>query len=382
VTRRRGQGEGSIYRRQSDGLWVGVAELGWHEGSRKRKNVYAKTRAEVARKLRETQAHVDSGHVLPDERRSTADYLLWWLTEVLPGTVKDSTADQYADIVGRYVLPFVGKVALGKLSPQHVQAMLRELESRGLSPRTRRQTRAILRRALGHAERWSLVSRNAAALVECPRIEGSAIDDALSLDEARRLLAIVAGEEDEAIVTVALMMGLRRGEALALRWTDVDLEAGQLTIRGTLKRRVGIGLVVDTPKTAHGYRTLPLPSFCVRALRNHRRRQAQQRMRLGPEWNDTGFVFTTPAGTPIDPRNLTRRYHVLTVRAGLGPRRFHALRHSAATLMLANGVPLEVISRTLGHAGLAITADVYAKVTKGLQRQAADAMDTAFDLGG
>lgn len=375
MTKRRGHGEGSIYQRASDGLWVGTVDLGWENGTRRRKTVYAKTKADAAKKLRGVQSKVDRGQTLPDERRSTGDYLRWWVTDVLPGTVKDSTAEQYADVLNRYVLPYVGRVALARLGPQHVQTMLRELEERGLSPRTRRQARAILRRALGHAERWDWVSRNAAALVECPKIEGSETDDALTLDEARRLLATVSGEEDEALVTVAIMVGLRRGEVLALRWTDVDLDASELTVRGTLKRRVGLGLVVDTPKTAHGHRTIPLPAVCVRALREQRRRQTRQRIRVGPAWRDTGFIFTTPIGTPIDPRNLTRRYHELTIRAGLGRRRFHALRHSAATLMLAQGVPLEVISATLGHAGLAITADVYAKVTRGLQRQAADAMD-------
>lgn len=375
---RRGNGEGSVYRRTSDGLWVGLVDLGCHEGKRKRKSVYGRTRSEVLKKVREVLSKADRGLSFPDERLTTEDYLNRWVAEVLPGTIKDSTVDQYNDILKRYVIPFVGRVRLARLGPQHVQQMMRELENRGLSPRTRRQARAILRRALNHAERWELVSRNAAALVECPRIVGSEIDDALTLAEAQELLKTVAGEDDEAIVTVALMMGLRRGEILALHWADVDLEQRELTVRYTLKRRVGYGLVLDTPKTAHANRTLPIPEKCIRALRTLRRRQTEQRLRLGAAWEDRGLVFTTPGGTPVDPRNLTRRYHALTERAGLGPRRFHALRHSAATLMLANNVPLEVISKTLGHAGLAITSDVYAKVTGGLQRQAADAMEAAL----
>lgn len=378
MTKRRGSGDGSIYQRSSDGKWVGSVDLGWSAGRRQRKTVYGKTRQEVVRKLRDVQNRVDRGEDIPSELQTTEAFLRSWVKDVLPGTIKDSTVDQYADVVERYVIPYVGKIRLARLNPQQVQSMLSQLEERGLSPRTRRQARAILRRALNHAERWGLVSRNAAALSECPRIEGSETDDALSFEESTALLNVVRGENDEAIVTVALMVGLRRGEILALRWADVDLDDATLTVRGTLKRRVGHGLFVDTPKTAHGYRTVPLPGTCVQSLRRHRSRQAAARIRVGDLWQDNDFVFTTPLGTPMDPRNLTRRYHELTERAGLGRRRFHALRHSAATLMLANGVPLEVISRTLGHAGLSITADVYAKVTQNLLRDAADVMDRAF----
>ena len=139
--------------------------------------------------------------------------------------------------------------------------------------------------------------------------------------------------------------------------------------------------MVETPKTNAGRRTLPLPRTALDALRSHRTRQAAERLAVGPRWNETGFVFTSPIGTPLDPRNVTREFHEVCERAGLGRRRMHALRHSAATLMLSEGVPLEVISETLGHAGYAITADVYAKVVPKLQRRAADAMDLAIGRG-
>ena len=139
-----------------------------------------------------------------------------------------------------------------------------------------------------------------------------------------------------------------------------------------------MGLLVDTPKTDRGRRTIPLPTVSATALKEHRSQQLQDRLAAGTQWQDTGFVFTTPLGTPVDPDNLTKRFHDLCQRAGIGHRRFHALRHSAATLMLAMGTPLEVISKTLGHAGYSITADVYAKVVPQLQREAADAIDRAF----
>jgi integrase len=359
-------------------LYVGAVELPREDGKRKRKPVYGKTEAEVIARKRKLQADLDRGLPLPDERRTTNDYLLWWGREVLPGTVKDSTADDYRWILDHYVIPHVGGIRLAKLTPQHVQSMMRSLERGGLSPRTQRYARTVLGRALRHAERWGMVVRNVASLVDPPSLDGTKLDDALNLDEATLLLNAAKGDRLQALVSVALAVGLRRGEALGLLWSDVDLNEGTVTVSGTLKRRPGIGLVRDTPKTASGRRTIPLPRVCVGALREHKRRQAAERLAAGPGWKMTDYVFTTPIGSPIDPRNLTRHYHALTERAGLGHGRFHALRHSAATIMLSMGVPLEVISKTLGHAGYAITADIYAHVGSDLQRRAADAMDRAL----
>lgn len=378
VTRRRGPQEGSIYRRKSDGRWVGSIHLGYSDGKRNRKTVYGRTRAEVADKLRSLQAAAAQGTLVHDERRTVEDYLNWWLDTVLPGSVKDTTADGYRYMTNRYVVPALGRVKLAKLTPLHVAEMLAEMERRGLSPATRRQTRSILRRALNHAERFGLVSRNAAAQTDVPRGVSNRIDDALTKEEARALLGAAKGTPIEPLVVVTLSLGLRKGEALALRWSNVDLDAGTLTVAATLTRRVGHGLVESTPKTARSRRTLPLPRTCIEALRTQRRLQNELRLAAGPRWRGEGHVFTTPIGTPIDPRNLTTEFHALCEEAGLGRRRFHALRHSAATLMLAQGVPLAVISDVLGHASYAITADVYAKVSDDLKHEAAAAMDAAL----
>jgi integrase len=151
-----------------------------------------------------------------------------------------------------------------------------------------------------------------------------------------------------------------------------------IRVTGTLKRRTGHGLVRDTPKTEHANRVVPLPAFSVTSLRSHRQTQRKERLRAGSMWQDTGYVFTSPIGTPLDPANVNKDFRALCETAKITPRRFHALRHSAATLMLANGASLEVISKTLGHAGLSITADIYARVAPKLQKQVADAMDRAL----
>lgn len=354
-------------------------------GTRRRKVVYGRTRAEVVAKLRTTAARVEQQLPLPDERQTTGSYLSWWVETVVPGQVRPRTAEMYAGVIRRYVIPALGKLPLAKLTPQHVHSMLAAMDRRGLSRATILGTRAVLRRALTHAERWGLVARNVAALVDPPRVAKARTDDALTLAEAHQLLAAARGDRLEALVTVALALGLRKGEALGLTWDVIDFDARTLAVLQTLDRlsgvrtaRAGAGLVVGEPKTTRSRRTVPLPDVCVDALKTHRKRQVEERLAVGPAWHDTGFVFTTSVGTPIDPRNLTNWFHTLTARAGLGRRRFHALRHSAVTLALAQGVPLEVVSRMVGHSSITVTADVYAHLVPALQRQAADAMDRAL----
>ena len=219
---------------------------------------------------------------------------------------------------------------------------------------------SILPMALADAERWGNVQRNAAALVPSPRRKATRLDDALDIEEAAMVIEAARGDRLEALAVLVLSTGLRQGEALRLRWGDIDLTHATL--------------MVTRSKTPSGVRTIALPGFVVSALRAHRARQREERM-AAVLWADPSLAFTTLLGEPIPRRNALRWWHGLCERARVRRRRFHASRPTAATLMLNNGVPLEVVSKTLGHAGLAITADVYAKVRPELQRTAADAME-------
>jgi integrase len=373
MTNRRGTGEGSVYKR-ADGRWIAQVEAGLdRDGRRRRPRAVRRTKREALAALDELRRQVDQG-VTPERTQSVGEFLEWWLATVVPDTVKPSTADAYADIVRLYIAPHVGRVKLAKLTPQHVKSMLRAMETDGLSPRTRQYARAVLRRALRWAEQHGLVLRNVAALVDGPRKTGTKLDDTLDAAGTHAVIDAAAGDRLEALAVVVLRLGLRKGEALALRWDDIDLDAVTLTVRGTLKRRKGEGLYVDTTKTDAGVRELPLVAGTAEALREHRRRQAAEQLALGPLWTNTGHVFTTSTGTPLDPRNVNRWWSALCERAGVGHRRFHAARHTAATLLLDQGVPLEVVSAVLGHAGLAITADVYAKVGMDAKRRALAAL--------
>jgi integrase len=371
--RRRGTGEGTVFR-TADGRWRASVDLGWSGGKRQRKYLSGKTQAEVIRKLRTTQRAIEGGTPAGDGRLTVESFLNWWMSTVLPGTVKQSTGASYRIVVDSYIVPYVGKVRLAKLGPADVQGMLRALEDSGKSPRTRQYARSVLRRALGQAERQGMVARNVASLVDGPQVAGAKLSDVPSAEDAALILKAAEGDRLEAAVVVALTLGLRRGELLGLRWADIDLVERTLTIARTITRVAGQGIVESTPKTEAGKRSLPLPAHVADALRHHRERQDAERDHARELWEETGYVFTTAIGTLIDPGNLLHWWYGLCTRAGIRRCRFHASRHAAATMMLAKGVPLEVVSAVLGHAGLAVTADVYARPSADAKRRALDAV--------
>jgi integrase len=222
------------------------------------------------------------------------------------------------------------------------------------------------------------VARNVATLADAPRIERPAVR-VLSAAEGNRLPDAAQGERFEAVYSVGLALGLRRGELLGLRWEDADLDAGRLRVARSLQR-IGGKLQLTETQTPKSRRTLPLPQDAVRALRAHRVRQLEERLAAGPDWRDGGFdlIFTNRTGGPIELVNLHRAYKRLLTKAGLPSIRFHNLRHSAASLMLTQGVPIKTIQEILGHTSIAVTSGFYAHLDEQLKREAAEAMDRVF----
>jgi integrase len=371
---RRGHGEGSIYRRQSDGKWVGSLDLGWIDGRRKRKVVYGAIRAEVRDRLAELLRQHQQG-TLPPERQRLGQYLETWLTVILPASnIKSSTVENYALVTRRHLIPGLGHLWLDQLRPEHVQRLLNE-KAVTLSPRSVQYMRSLLGAALAHAERWGYVHRNVARLTTAPRLEKQEVRP-LSVDEAFGLLGAAKDNRLYPLYLLAVTVGIRKGELTALQWKDVDLASGSLRVTGTLKRLTGQGLVVDSPKTSRSRRLIPLPEICVAALVEHRSQQQQIQSIAGHSDLADGFVFTSPAGTPLDPRNLTRDFESVLGKAKLRKIRFHDLRHTCASLLLALGVQPRVIMETLGHSGIAITMDLYTHVMPQQQREAADLMQS------
>lgn len=289
------------------------------------------------------------------------------------------TYASYACLIRIHLIPELGHVPLAKLSPQQVQALLNRKLASGLAPRRVAMIRGVLRTALNQALRWGLVARNVATLVTPPRaahFEVRPLDPA----QARAFLDAVRGDRLEALYTVALALGLRQGEALGLRWDDVDVEAGVLHVRHALQR-IDSKLQLVEPKSARSRRTIVLPDIVRDALRAHRVRQAEQRLGVGAEWEETGFVFTTALGRPLNDSNVTHMFQRHLARAGLPHQRFHDLRHACASLLLAQGVGPRVVMELLGHSQIALTLNTYSHVLPGLQKQAAVQMDALLTNG-
>ncbi len=378
---RRGHGEGTIYRRESDGKWCTAVDLGWVNGKRKRKVIYGKTRKEVAEKLKVALRDQQQGLPVAVERQMVGTFLARWLADVAKPNVRPKTYTSYADTVRLHLIPTLGRIELSKLQPQDVTALLTAKLRAGLSPRSVRYIRAILGLVLGQALKWGLVARNVVALTDPPKAERHEITP-FAPDEARRFLAVTRGERLHALYAVALALGIRQVEALGLRWRDVDLDGGTIRISKQLQRVDGKQTLVE-PKTAKSRRTISLPDEIVAVLKAHRVRQLEERLQAGDHWQgeDWGLVFASPIGTPLEPSNILKQYKALLAKTGLPPARFHDLRHSCASLLLAQGVHPKVVQEILGHSQISMTLDIYSHLMPNAQRDAAALMNRLLAVG-
>ena len=365
---RRGAGEGSIRRRVSDGLW----EARWRTSDGRRHSLYARTYALARERLRTATLSADKGLGAIDQRTTVGQWLDEWLATSVAGRLRPRTIESYEMTVRLYLKPAIGRVPLAKLQPEHIARMLRNLTARGdLSPTTVRYACVVLRIALGRALKSGRVHRNVATLVDMPtraKIERHP----LSADQVRAFLASVSGDRLEPLYVLAIATGMRQGELLGLRWQDVDLESGTVTVRHTLQRG---SRTLGEPKTESAKRTLRLATSAAEALGEHRRRQAEERLAAGASWRRGDYVFSTRLGDPLHANNVRSAFRDQVRRAELPKQRFHDLRHACATLLLEHGEELGVVSKVLGHSTVSTTLDTYGHLTAGMSQRVADRMD-------
>jgi integrase len=368
---RRGSGDGSVFQRASDGRWVGVVDLGYQDGKRKRKTIYGITRKAVTDQVRVLQQQRDQGITLATEKQTLTQFAEQWLETVVKGHVRPNTYQTYCSMLRLHILPTLGHIQLTKLTAQQVQALLYRKQTE-LSTSSIRLLRTTLGTMLTQAVRWQLLPRNVATLTVPPQDQRRTTRLFLSPDQARALLQAAQGTRLEALYRVALGLGLRRGEVLGLLWQDVDLERGTLHVNQQLQRVPGQGLVLVPPKTESSRRTLPLPTTLSDALREHRARQLQERLIMGSSWQEHGLVFTTTHGTPLYLDAIGLDMPALLKRAGLPPMRFHDLRHSCASLLAVQGVPARVAMEIMGHSNIAMTQNIYTHVLEESTRAGVD----------
>jgi len=368
ASKRRGHGEGSIYQRK-DGRWVASLSL----ENRQRKYFYGETRREVQEKLKVALREQQQGTLVTASQQTVKQFLERWVESYKP-TVRLRTYVQARSVVYRHLIPALGHVSLQKLTPEMIRGMYRQKLDEGKKPATVRAIHSMLHRALEEAVKDGLVARNVASLVKAPRIEKGE-KQVLNADQAKQLLEVVRGSSLDALLVLALATGMRRGELLALRWNDIDLERGTLVVRHTVSRIAGYGLVEGEPKTRAGRRRIVLPVVVVEALRRHQAGQEQMRVVAGDSWQEKGIVFADKDGGFLDPDSVVRRYKRLLKRVGLPRLCFHDLRHSAATILLAADVHPKKVQELLGHSSISMTLDLYSHVIPSMQQDVADKMD-------
>ncbi len=387
TSKRRGQSEDSIYWDASKNRYIGAVSLGYSpSGTRIRKKVMGRTKTEVREKLRELHKQVEGG-LRPRRHYTVNDALDDWLANSLDG-LAPSTVTLYRNTIAKALREELGTVKLTSLTASAVEKALATIAARR-STRTVQIAHNVLVRAIRHAERDDLVARNVAALVKPPKGQlGGRPSKSLTLEQAVALMAAARGTRLEAYIVLSLLSGMRTEEARALRWDHVVAwvsgrwvtvpEAGfdheQVAVFVWRAERAG----GDT-KTPESRRTLALPRKCVEALREHRVRQAEDRLAAGPLWQDHGLVFASVVGTPMDDHNVRRMFRAITEDAGLGigwvPRE---MRHTFVSLLSARGVPVEAIALLAGHNRTATTELVYRHQIVPALTRGAEVMDQIF----
>ncbi|WP_099024713.1 tyrosine-type recombinase/integrase [Mycolicibacterium palauense] len=389
-------GEGSIWKRIKDGKVVryeGAITYSDDGGRTKRHTVYGRTRADVRDKLKTARDRLEAGAPVKDASRTVADWLAQWrVTALAASDRKESTRALYANLSRRHLEPApFGAIRLDRLRPSDIDGLVLSLRARtkpgkgegaepvrALSDSTIRQTYTVLRAALDDAVRDALLARNPAAQVRRPGVErqearhldGDAVTAVLRAAEASRY--------HSALLLIA-STGLRKGEALGLTWERVDLDAGTLKVAATLGR-INDRLVMTEPKTARSRRTVPLSPAVVALLRKHKATQAAERLQAANQWQNSGLVFTTEVGGPVDPRNLLRVIEVAARAAGVEGVGVHTLRHSAAVAWLEAGVHIKAVADLLGHSSIAITGDVYGHTSDDTARAAVEGLSKVLGL--
>ncbi|OMB93578.1 tyrosine-type recombinase/integrase [Mycobacterium colombiense] len=377
---KRADGEGNV-RQRADGRWESrLSYIDPVTGLRRSASFYGATAEAVRIKLEKARDRVKVEAPVQDSNTRLAEWIDHWADTALEASSRKlSTKSLYKTLARKHLCPApLGITPLGRLRKSHIDGLLVRLRSQGLSDSTVRQVYTVLRTVLHDAKLDGLIAENPAVRVARPRVTRTEARH-LSAMEVTAVLAAAEGLRYRPVLMLVAATGLRRGEALALRWEHVNLNEGALTVAATLAR-VGEKLVITEPKTTRSRRTVPLSLGIVSMLKANKAAQAAERLRAGKLWIDSGLVFTTEFGGPVEPRNVLRTMETAAVKAGVENVGVHTLRHSAAAAWLDAGVHIKAVADLLGHSSISVTGDIYGHASDATTRAAIDGLSGALGL--
>ena len=360
--------------RRKDGRYV--AQIRLENGKKKQR--YCKTEKEANVALRNTLHEKEQGTLLIGPNQTLKMYLQEWVEQAYKlSAIRTGTYYMYSSIIRKHMFLCSDTSSWQRLTPQQIQTFYAKKLDEGLSAKRVRGFHAVLHRALSQAVMWNLVARNVCDLVTSPSSKRHEMKP-LTPEQAQRLLEVARGHRLEALLTLAVTTGMRRGELLALHWDDIDLNEGSVYVRRTIGRIGKFGLVESEPKTQRSRRKITLPTFVLDTLKRHLEHQQEMRAKAGALWRETGIVFCNIYGGYLESSNLHNDFKRLLEKVGLPNIRFHDLRHSAATILLGIGVHPKIVQELLGHRNISMTMDIYSHVLPSMQQETMEKLDDLF----
>lgn len=393
MAKKRGNNEGTIYKRP-DGKWCAQVTIGRDtNGKLKRQTFYGKTRQEVADKLLKVQNDLKTGTFVEPNKLTLADWINTWLFEYKKNNIRPSTFESYEYLTRVHINPILGHILLKGLRPDNIQRLYNEKVSNkespdaaSLSANTVNRIHVILHSALDQAVKNNLVIRNVADFTTLPKQPKKEIR-VLTVEEQYKLLNSLKDERLKTCFILALASGVREGELLALRWKNVNLKEGTIAIKESLKRvkifdedsPAKTKLIFQEPKTKSGKRVVPLPQSVVKELIEHKKKQNEEKLKAGELYENNDLVFATELGKVLEPRNFLRTFYRIIKNADIEHINFHALRHTYATRLLEANEHPKVVQEILGHSDITLTLNTYSHVLPDIKMAAAQKLNHLFE---
>ena len=389
MANKRANGEGTIIKNIRNGVqkgWRASITIGRDDnGKIKRKEFTGKTQADVKKKLEEYKKEMLLGTISTDDKITVSEWYYTWLFDYRIKDLKPKSFEKYEGIYRNYIKDSeLGKVKLKDLRATHIQRYYNKLQNQdNKPPSTIKGINTRLKPCLGEAERQGYINKNYCKMVTLPKDNSTKNIQVLSQSEQQRFISAIQGHKLEILFLIALSTGLRLGELLGLKWNDINLNTGMLTVNRTLSRIKNqttgkYEIIEQIPKTKNSNRVIPIPSNVLTKLKEYKKIQGKQRLFVGEAYINNNYVFTDDIGNPIDDKRPGRNLKSILKKLDIEPIKFHALRHTYATRLFEANVPPKTVQVLMGHYDISITMDIYTHVMEDTKLEAIEKLNNIF----